>query len=266
MPYLKKIFLTTLFVLFSTGAIAAQQVTIYCDDGYPPYAYAENGKAAGIYVTILEKAFARMPEYNVSIIPVPWKRGLGMLESGEGFAIFPPYYHPKKRPYLDYSSPILDEVVIVIMREEVSKSMKRERWPEDFYGLTIGNNSGYQLGGDKFWEAAKQGKLKVDEAPGTESNLLKLGIGRTDCYINDRNAIRVTLSQLKKSGKYDEGGRHAVLVEGPKVSTEQGFLGITNRDNGKFAFKEDFVKKFNLEIEKMQKSGEIDSIIDQLTR
>ncbi|WP_315983755.1 hypothetical protein [Aliamphritea spongicola] len=56
------------------------EVTIYADDSYPPYSYVENNILKGLYTRILSTAFSRMPDYRVRLMPVPWKRGLMLLE------------------------------------------------------------------------------------------------------------------------------------------------------------------------------------------
>ncbi len=43
------------------------------------------------------------------------------------------------------------------------------------------------------------------------------------------------LKRLKDEGMYDEGGKHARLREGATITIEQGFLGFTANDNGKFS-------------------------------
>ena len=50
-----------------------------------------------------------MPDYNVTIKGVPWKRGLLQIEGGKNFALYPPYKRPKQRPYMEYDMSILDE-------------------------------------------------------------------------------------------------------------------------------------------------------------
>ncbi len=252
------------YIILSTGVFAGDiKVTVYADENYPPYSYSEKGKVEGIYTEILKMAFSKMKSYEVEIVAVPWKRGLKRLKDGEGFALYPPYFHTLKRPYIwPYSLPIIEEIVVVFCREDLLLKSPRPNWPEDYYGLTIGNNAGFHLGGDKFWQAVKEEKIKVYEAKGNRESILMLGLKRTDCYMNDRLAILWELKKLKAQGKYDEGGRHAKLLEGTTITIEQGFLGYTNRDNGKFPFKEDFKKEFDIIIYEMRRTGEIQKIID----
>ncbi len=236
-------------------------VTIYADENYPPYSYNQYNSMQGIYTEILSTAFAKMKNYNVEIVPLPWKRALKLIETGQAFAIYPPYFHIVERPYIwPYSLPLLDEQVIVICREVIFKKSSRPNWPEDYYGLKIGNNAGFQLGGDKFWHAVKKGKITVSEAKGNRENLLMLGLGRTDCYMNDKLSILWELKQLKLMGEYDENGKHAKLAEGVTISIEQGFLGYTATN--KYPFKDDFKKQLDSVLYDMRRNGQIQKIIN----
>jgi polar amino acid transport system substrate-binding protein len=245
-----------------TSSAADIDVVIYADDRYPPYSYVESGKPRGIYVDILNAAFSRMKGYNVRIKPVPWKRGLRLLEQGKGFALFPPYLHVEDRPFIwPYSVPILDEHTVVFCREDVM-GQPRPNWPEDYFGLTIGMSAGYRIGGDRFRKAAREGKIRIDESEGTTENLIKLVKGRLDGYVNDRLSIIWELDRLRRSGAYRVKDGHAKCVEAVTVSSQQGYLGYTNRDEGRFPFKADFVMKFDAIIQAMKVDGEIQSVID----
>ncbi len=252
--------------LSARGASAAiTEVFVYCDDNYPPYSYGVDGKARGVYSAILNTAFSRMEGYRVTIIPIPWKRGLHYIKSGEGFAIFPPYYRPELRPYMwPYSAPILREELVVFCRQDVLAVTPRSKWPNDFFGLTIGQNAGFLTGGAAFDKAVKNGDITMAEAMSNRINILKLGIKRLDCYINARLSIAWELNRLKREGLYDEGGKHAPLKEALVISSEWGYLGFTRMDFGRFYFKEDFISKFNAAIRAMHASGEIQTIIDRV--
>ncbi|MDP6777882.1 MAG: ABC transporter substrate-binding protein [Candidatus Latescibacteria bacterium] len=256
--------LVAIAALYQGTPVAAQtDVVVYADENYPPYSYRESGEAQGIYAEILKAAFGRMDGYRVTIKPVPWKRGLRLLELGKGFALYPPYRRVEERPYIrPYSTPILDEKVVVFCRSDVIAS-PRPLWPEDYYGLRIGINAGFRVGGDAFWSAVEEGKIKVDESRGNSENLLKLVRGRLDGYLNDRISILWELKRLRKDEAYREGTAHAGIVEGATVATEQGYLGFTGRDGGRFPFKDHFVEELNAIIDEMKKSGEVQGIVDK---
>ena len=255
--------LASLVALLFAGACSAARaadipVTVYADAGYQPYSYADkNGRPAGLYYEIVKVAFARMKGYQVTVKPVPWKRGMAMLKSGSAFALYPPYMNLKDEPFTwPYSLPLYEEIVVAVCTREVA-ARRRTRWPEDFYGLKIGNNAGFLVGGDTFNSAVKAGKIRLEEAVDTRTNIIKLGLKRIDCYINDRVSIRLTEDQLVREGKLSPSG---VGVEAAVIATEQGFLGFTDRDQGKFPYKTDFLKQFDAVIYDMKRNGEIDTI------
>jgi len=254
-------------IFSSTNVLAAnQEVTIYVDENYPPYTFQSDGKANGIYVKILEKAFANMKGYSIDIQTVPWQRGKFLLETGKGFALVPPYCHGHDWPYIwPYSLPILNETVVVMCRDKIL-SAPRPNWPNDYVGLTIGINTGFDgYGGDKFWNMVKDGKILLSEAPSTEQNTRMLIQGRIDCYMITRLSFAWQLKQLKAAGLYD-ASKQSEFKEGAILQVDPGFMGFTNADNGKFNFKLDFVKQFDIQIYKMFKSGAIRSIIDRFTK
>jgi polar amino acid transport system substrate-binding protein len=186
---------------------------------------------------------------------------MALLRTGTGFALYPPYMNTKDEPWTwPYSLPLYEEKVVAVCRKDVLDAKPRKRWPEDFYGLTIGNNAGFIVGGEAFDKAARAGLLQVEEGKDSETNIIKLGLGRIDCYINDRVSIQWTLNQLKAEGRYKEDGKHAELVEAAQIAVKQGFLGYTSRDNGRFTYKADFVRQFDNAIAQMKRSGEIDTI------
>jgi len=236
-------------------------VTIYADAGYPPYSYEKDGKPAGLYYEIARAAFSHMRGYQIEVQPVPWKRGMALLRSGTGFALYPPYMNTKDEPWTwPYSLPLFEEHVVAVCRKDVLAARPRKRWPEGFFGLTIGNNAGFIVGGEAFDKAVQAGSLRMEEGKDSETNIIKLGMKRIDCYINDRISIQWTRDRLKAEGKFDEGGTHAALVEAAQIAVKQGYLGYTDRDNGKYAYKSDFVKQFDGAIQQMKRNGEIDTI------
>jgi polar amino acid transport system substrate-binding protein len=232
---------------------AAQNVTVYGDDAYPPYSYQKGKEARGIYVDILKKAFAQMPDYNVTIELVPWKRAVKLVETGKGFAFFPPYYRPDLRPWVIHSEPILEEAVVVFCRDDVLAS-PRPDWPADYKGLTVGTNEGFSLGRKE----AEQGIITLEEAGDNDKNVIKVANKRIDCYLNDRLAVLQTIQSLKQAGKYVEG-QHAGILEGAVVEQEYGHVGFATA--GSFPFRDDFVAKFNETIKQMKASGEIEAIV-----
>jgi polar amino acid transport system substrate-binding protein len=240
------------------AAAAPVPVAIYADDNYPPYSFVENGKLTGIYTRIIEKALERMPEYQLTLTPVPWQRGIVLLEKGAALALYPPYYRPLERPFLRYSEPMLTEQTAVFCNAVSYRRHSLKNWPDDYAGLRIGINAGFLSGGARFDAAVREGRLSVHPAHGSRSNLLKLLRGRIDCYINDRLSIQWELRRIRDSALVDSS--YQPLTETTVVSTEQGFLGYTELLPQQYPYRRDFIDKFNHAIRAMRGSGEIDSI------
>lgn len=252
--------LSTLALASSAALAAPVDVTVYADDAYPPYSYAVDGEARGIYPGILREAFAHMPGYRVHLLPVPWKRGLRMLETGEAFALVPPYLRPAERPYMDYSAPIYSESVTLFCNSGKLTPGVARRWPEDFLGLRIGTNAGYLLGGKEFEQVRRAGLVTLEEARGTDENLRKLLLGRLDCYMNDRSAILFALHRIQAEPPY----QHANGVsEMAVLSEEYGYLGVTRLEPARYSFKQDFLRQFNAALSEIKRNGRLEQIVSQ---
>lgn len=248
-----------LCTFMAATALAAQKVTIVGDSDYPPYSFDNNGEMDGIYVRILQKIFPQMTDYDIEFKLIPWKRGLAQVEKGEVLGIVPPYYRPDKRPWIKpYSDPIIKEEVAVFCNKKVM-STPRTQFPDDYFGLTFANNKGYASGGKAFLDAVASGKITMEEATGTDTNLQKLASGRVDCYINDKQAILMTIKQLSAKGKLK--GRPDDVVESQIISAEDGYIGFSAKaDSAAFA------ATFNALLQDMKSSGEIDAIIQEFTK
>ncbi len=233
------------------------EVEIWVNDSHPPYTYTENGTLKGIYIEVLKLISDRMKGYVMTFNPAPWQRVKKEVEQGDAFAFAPPYYHGYDWQYVwPYSLPIMEETVVLICRNEVLKT-PRPTWPNDYLGLTIGNNTGYDgFGGSKFRQYVGEGKITLQELKTTTQNIITLIKGRSDCYMANRLSYHWASKRLIESGRIKPATQHKVR-ESLVISSDAVYLGITDRDQGKFPFKRDFLQKFNNELYKMHKSKEI---------
>ncbi|MCY1508644.1 lysine-arginine-ornithine-binding periplasmic protein [compost metagenome] len=241
-------------------------VTLLVDENYPPYAYrAADGTATGIYPDILRAAEARLHGYRLKLKPTRWRRALAEVEAGRALAVVPPSYRPRERPFIGrYSTPLLEERVAVFCRQSVLAKRPHQRWPEDFQGLRFGVNLGSLSAGTEFWQAKSRKLITVEEAPGTNSNLLKMLRGRIDCFAFDRISTLSVLAGLKRSGDYDQT-RDEPIAEGPILNKDTAHVGYTNRDQGRFPFKEEFATQLDTALDAMRRSGEIEQIVQRYT-
>ncbi|MCP4116175.1 MAG: amino acid ABC transporter substrate-binding protein [Desulfobacteraceae bacterium] len=239
------------FVATAVTGLAQEKVVIYGDHAYPPYSYDDNGTPAGIYVEILTEVFQKIPGYALEIRMVPWARGINFVKTGKAVALFPPLRTDARVPWMQFPEPIFQEKVVVFGKK--SKLMERVRWPEDFYGTTIGINSGWSLegmGGKALAKAVKEGKIKVHEAKTAEMHMKMIMADRTDFYINDI---------MSDTSRFQGGDP---IVAGPVASTNFSYLGFT-RKIGRFPYIPDLIDQFKREMKEMKASGRVDEIVNR---
>lgn len=235
-------------------SLFTQAITIAGDDAYAPYSYKEKGKLTGIYTDVITAALKKMGESH-KLTGLPWKRGLSDLESKKIDALYPPYSRPKQRPYMAYSTDILDERLVIFCSK--MKAAKIKNFPDDYKGIVLGKNAGFALG-EAVDAAVNAGILKVSEIKGMKGNLKKLVAGRIDCYANDRLSILSELKKMQKAGQYDGSS----VVETNTLSIEKGYLAINALASEEVKA---FLDRFNAVIRAMKDSGEIDTIIKKYT-
>jgi polar amino acid transport system substrate-binding protein len=254
-----------IIVLFFTRVSFAEkiEVNILVNDSHPPYVYLEQGHIKGIYIEVLKRISERMSGYKLTITSAPWQRVKKLIEKGKGFAFLPPYYHGHDWHYVwPYSISIMDESVVVLCRKDVTNT-SRPNWPQDYVGLRIANNSGFDgFGGPTFRKLVKDGAITLAEAKSTNLNLLRLIRRRVDCYMGNQISVEWAIKIMLESGELSMTEKESI-VEAAVISTDAVYMGFTDRDQGKFYYKRDFVKKFNNEIYKMKKQGEILSIYNE---
>lgn len=250
-----------LLLVFCTGIHAKTRVEILADAAYPPYSWQEGEEVKGIYADIVRAVVADMKEYDVVIKAVPWRRGLSMIEKGQGFAIFPPYYNPESRPWMwPYSQPLFDEQVVVMCGSAVTVNAPSAKFPSDYSGLRFGVNAGFIIGGDDFWRAVEDKKVDLEEAKSNRENMLKIVRGRIDCTVNDRLSIFYELLKMIEN-KQLAVSDVALLKEGPVISTEQGFLGYSRK--GQFPYKQAFIEQFDKELYLLKKRDGVRTIVER---
>ena len=260
------IFLINFFIQLSYFSFAKDiEVTIYTDDAYRPYSFQENGEVKGMYVDVLQAAFSKMKGFKVTLKTIPWKRGKKLMEVGKGFGLAPAFFHGHDWPYLyPYSLPFYTETIIAVCDEKHLQS-PRNVWPDDYINLKIGNVSGYDgWGGEIFRKLVKQGKIKYEEAKGSQENISKLGRKRIDCIMMEEKTFDYEFTKIKHMGKYDEGGKDVKLKKGALIGSDPVYIGYskTAREKGGYPFQFEFMQAFDSIIYQMGKSGEIKKIMD----
>jgi polar amino acid transport system substrate-binding protein len=273
-------------MLFSLSSLSSakkkQKIVILFDESYPPYAYKlrspglkGNEKAGGIYPAIIRKAFQKeeLKGYKLALRAVPWKAGLRKVERGKALGLFPPYFRPIERPFMNpYSTPILDEKIVLMCQKSVAEKMNEKIWPQDFVaeGISISRNRGFSTAsfGKEANRLIKEKKLIIIDGGSTKAAFLMMVKKRTHCYFNDGLSIQSEAKNLLINGVYRPGEGHSefsqivLIKEGKKqnfLSAETGHIGWSKKFKAKY--KMDIISNFDAVIKKMKKSGEIKSIV-----
>jgi polar amino acid transport system substrate-binding protein len=260
--------LAVLLFISCITAILAEDITVevWVDESYPPFTYIKNKEVKGIYVEVLKRISQRMQGYKIKFVAAPWQRVKQEVKTGRAFAFAPPFYHGQDWVYVwPYSLPIMDEVVGLICRADILMN-KRPNWPDDYQGLVIANNVGFDgFGGAKFREFVAEGKITLQETQTAPQNILMMLKGRSDCYMANLLSYEWEMNKLMESGQVSTVDK-AKLKKALTISIDAVYIGFTDMDQGKFSFKKDFHQKINNELYNMYKSNEIKQIADEYIR
>ena len=188
-------------LLMTVFNVSAQtKITIYSEAGQRPFSYEENGVAKGFYVENLQRILKKIPGYEVQIKFVPWARAVEEVKSGIGAGLLGAYYRPTERPFLNHSASIFEEVVAVHCNRDKVENKQLKTYPDDFAGLTFGNQRGYLAPGPAFFEMAKQGTITIVDGVEFTSLVKKMLVGEIDCVINPSIVLNEALIGLESKG------------------------------------------------------------------
>jgi len=272
----KSILFLFVVIILNSIVLFAHNVKIHTYDVLPPYAFKnEKGVLTGVYIEIVKKAISRMPDYNVSFVVVPWARAKKVIKEGTAFAILPPYFHAHdwltdsepKRPYIwPYSLSLYMQRDVVICNEKVIIKQK-PKYPNDYEGLDFVMWRGDGRAGFKFDKMVEEKKINLTLLKDIKSTIKFLQKGRADCTITSKLSFFWYIKQMKKTKEYQKNDRGIILKEIATISSNEGYLGYTDiNDETNFPYKKDFSIKFDIEIYKLKKSGEIQKIIDKFIK
>jgi polar amino acid transport system substrate-binding protein len=265
MDYFKIIPFTVICCLLCstyTSATETQRVTILVDDSYPPYSYVENGELKGVYIDIVRASSKLLSSrYHVKLVAVPWKRGLSEVKEGRAFAILPPYKHIEERSYMwPYSLSIMTENVVAFCHKDIKlQEYIRQPSKTTITPLNIGINAGYLILNQYLQQAVKLNNVVIQENKSTSANIMKLYLGRIDCYLNDRFSTQWELSKLRQKRDINFDNIKEALL----VMSQTAHIGYTDNENHEFYFKSDFVLRMDEALSTLMSSDKYQEIIDR---
>jgi len=266
-----------IYLLSNSVVFSSQEVRISTYDVLPPLAFRDtNGELTGVYIEIVRSALSKMPDYSISFNVVPWARAKLEARTGVTFAILPPYFHAHDwltkekpmRPYIwPYSLPLFTQHDVVICNKK-ALATPRLKYPDDYHGLKFGMWRGDGRAGDKFNRMVEEKIIDVIMLKDVKSIIPILLHEKADCTVTSRIPFAWYVKQMKETGAYQKHDTNGVVLEEAAIiSSNEGYLGYTDIDTEKnFPFKKDFSIKFDIEIYKMKKNGEIQAIVDRFVK
>lgn len=240
MPQKAGILLITLLLVFAKPAFAEPIRLAYVD--FPPYEYVENGRAAGVLVTIVKEVFERA-EVDLQLEFLPFKRAFEYVVAKRLDGLFNLYKIDDRLPLFDYSEPIIVNELVLFVKN--SSDLKFESI-DDLKGLKIGAMRGYTYG-DKF----DKNDLFIKELSSNhEAIFKKLARGRIDAYPCDKLVgLYVT---------YRLGLKKELKVLPKPLEFMDGHIGFAKGQHNQL------ILKINKVITDMKKNGEIDEMIKKI--
>ncbi len=111
-------------------------------------------------------------------------------------------------------------------------------------------------------EKGKKGKIVIDESKTNHLNVLKLRSERIDCYVNDNISIQQEIKQLLSEGSLEKPLSFKLAAH---IANESGHIAYSNVNDDHFPYKQEFIQAFDVALDDLKHSGEIDKIIKPYT-
>ncbi|MFP3385555.1 substrate-binding periplasmic protein [Tritonibacter sp. SIMBA_163] len=239
----------TCAVALLSSAVSAETIRLVQDEAYAPYMTMTDKAPTGIWADVITEALSRIDgDYDVVLEALPWSRAVNLVEGGQAHGLVGTYHKPDSRPWIGtYSVAPFTENVSVFCRDGVAE----EGWsyPQDFKGLTFGNNAGFGTPGEEFFALVTGGLISLQEAPTTDLNLKKLAGGRIDCYVQEQRTAEMAINALGLTG----------ITRVLDTSVEDSMIGFRGSWQGDEAA--GFTSAMDGALKAMMEDGTIDRII-----
>jgi polar amino acid transport system substrate-binding protein len=222
------------------GLANAQALLVDVDDANPPFMFAREGRAVGVYPALMAAVFKEM-KADVSIVPKPWRRTLSELDAGIA-GVGGIYKNSERLKRYDYSEPMfVERVSVYSLRADTA----RYAGVSTLKGKRVGVIRGWSYG-DDFDEARRAGTMVVEEVNSDAQNFAKLAAGRLDVVLAIVEAAEPHLRTYR-----------AVQLAG-SLAENPTYLAF-NKSAGRQAF----IEQFNAALSRMKKSGAVARIVTE---
>jgi len=237
--------------LFSSSIIASDDVIKFCEDPWPPYTIGvETGEPTGGVATDIIKEIFRRIGKKVDLRLYPWTRCLNQMKTGERDALMLLTKNKQRQTYMVYSDKIFENRDLIWYKKNRKGGPIEWSSFKDLRNFTIAKSSGYNYG-DKYIEAEKKYKFKVDVAYSDKFGFSKILYDRVDIFFcNEAAAKEMFKTNPKFKGKFQYAKK--------PLKTVDLFLAISKKSKAVA-----LIPQINNTISDMKKDGTIKKIINK---
>jgi polar amino acid transport system substrate-binding protein len=238
-PFAIRFLLCAVLALGLAPLRAQEHTLVDVDDANPPFMFAAQGHAAGVYPALLAAAFREMG-VPVVIEPKPWRRALAEIDTGHA-GVGGIYKNAERLQRFDYSDALFVE------RVNVYTLRGRLRYANlaDLAGKRVGVIRGWSYG-DDFDALRKSGAVTTEDVASDGQNFAKLEAGRLDAVL----AIAEAAEPLLR--KHPQAELAGTLAENPT------YLAFN-----KSVARLDLLQRFNAALGRLRASGESRRIVSE---
>jgi len=233
-----KTIIAAIALALAFGMAGAQELVVNVDDANPPFMFAREGRAVGVYPALMSAVFKEM-HADVHILPKPWRRALAEIDAGTA-GVGGIYKNSERLKHYDYTEPMfVERVSLYALRTDTS----RYAGVPDLKGKRVGVIRGWSYG-DDFDDARRAGVMEVEEVNSDAQNFAKLAAGRLDVVLAIVEAAEPHLRAHRSVQLAGSMAENATYLAFSKSAGMQGFI-----------------ERFNAALSRMKKSGVVARIV-----
>jgi len=179
----KKGILTLALALLSPMILAAQKLTIYCEDDSPMQFMGPDGKLSGMSVELVEEIQKRVGNTD-EIKMVPWARGYDAVQKNPNIVLFSMGRTAERNPLFQWVGPIAESSFGLYAKAGSLIRIKTLDEAKKVHAIGVYRDDIR----DQF--LTKAGFTNLDRVNDNVTNFRKLMSGRVDLYASSSNDIR----------------------------------------------------------------------------
>ncbi len=196
------LYIFLLFLLGSPLTLSAQSdqplVMAFNNTISKPWKWIENGTYVGPFIDAMQQVADRS-RIRIELKPLPWKRVLLGMKSGEVDGFFGGYKTAERESFgLFVETPLSWSTLSIFVRKGKAFSFDRI---DDLYGRKIGIVRGYNTSAE-FDQAANEKKILVEETSNYISLIKMLAAGRIEGIVGATSTIQAHLVDMNWTDRF----------------------------------------------------------------